>query len=49
MQPIPVQPRRDDTSADAATLAQMGVIEPQPVADPQPPDPPVYDPLADTA
>lgn len=49
MQPIPVEPRRDDTAADAATLEEMGVIDPQPVADPNPPDPPVYDPLADAS
>lgn len=43
--PIPVQPRRDETAADAVTLEEMGVIPEQPVADPEPPPPPIYDQL----
>lgn len=31
---VPVQPRRDDTAADARSLEQMGRIEPQPVPAP---------------
>jgi hypothetical protein len=41
--PIPVQPRRDETAADSVTLEEMGVIPEQPVADPEPPPPPVYE------
>ncbi|MGW5197381.1 hypothetical protein [Streptomyces spiralis] len=41
----PAEPRVDDTAADAATLEEMGIIDPQPVADPAPPPPPVYDQL----
>ncbi|MEU9470405.1 hypothetical protein AB0D78_28075 [Streptomyces avermitilis] len=48
MDPIPATPRRDDTAADARTLEQLGVIEPQPVADPEPPPPPV-EPLSSPA
>lgn len=41
--PVPAQPRVDPFAADAATLEQMGVLPEQPVADPEPPPPPVYD------
>lgn len=43
MDPMPAQPRPDPTAADATTLEDMGVIPAQPVADPEPPPPPVYD------
>lgn len=43
--PIPAQPQHDNTAADAGTLEQMGRIDPQPVGDPEPPAPPVYEPL----
>lgn len=43
MEPTPAVPRRDEFAADAATLEQMGVLPEQPVADPEPPPPPVYD------
>lgn len=43
MEPTPAEPRRDEYAADAATLEQMGVLPEQPVADPEPPPPPVYD------
>lgn len=49
MELIPAQPRRDETAADAATLEQMGVLPEQPVADPDPPPPPVYDQLDNPA
>jgi hypothetical protein len=29
--PIPLQPRRDDTAADMRSLVQMGEAEPQPI------------------
>jgi hypothetical protein len=41
----PAQPRRDETAADATTLEEMGVIPEQPVAEPEPPPPPVYEQL----
>lgn len=47
--PIPATPRHDDTAADASTLEQMGRIDPQPTADPEPPAPPVYDELISPA
>lgn len=49
MELIPAEPRPDGTAADASTLEQMGVIPEQPVADPEPPPPPVYDQLASPA
>lgn len=39
----PAEPRRDEYAADAATLEAMGVLPEQPVADPEPPPPPVYE------
>lgn len=42
-EPTPVQPRRDPSGADAATLEDMGVLPEQPTAIPEPPPPPVYD------
>jgi hypothetical protein len=32
--PIPLQPRRDDTAADMRSLVQMGEAEPQPIPAP---------------
>jgi len=49
MEPVAAVPRLDNTAADASTLEQMGRIEPQPTADPEPPPPPVYEPLASPA
>ncbi len=46
MTPVPAQPRRDDTAADASTLEELGVIPEQPTPAPEPPPPPVYDDLA---
>lgn len=43
MEPTPAVPRTDPFVADAGTLEQMGVLPEQPVADPAPPPPPVYD------
>ncbi|MEU5496191.1 hypothetical protein [Streptomyces griseofuscus] len=43
MDPVPADPQSDPTVADAGTLEDMGVIPEQPVADPEPPPPPVYD------
>lgn len=43
MEPAPAEPRQDPFAADASTLEQMGVLPQQPVADPAPPPPPVYD------
>ncbi|MFG2352565.1 hypothetical protein [Streptomyces sp. NPDC048521] len=43
MELIPAQPRHDETAADAVTLEEMGVIPEQPVADPEPPPPPIYE------
>jgi hypothetical protein len=48
MTPVPAQPRRDDTAADAATLEELGIIPEQPTPSPEPPPPPVYDDLAAT-
>lgn len=44
--PIPREPRRDDTAADTRSLERMGHIEPQPIPAPatQPFQEPVYDP-----
>jgi hypothetical protein len=33
-EPIPLQPRRDDTAADMRSLVQMGEAEPQPIPAP---------------
>jgi hypothetical protein len=43
VEPTPAEPRQDPFAADAGTLEQMGVLPEQPVADPEPPPPPVYD------
>lgn len=40
--PIPREPRRDTTAADARSLEQMGRLDPQPV--PAPPISPFLDP-----
>jgi hypothetical protein len=44
--PIPLQPRRDDTAADMRSLVQLGEAESQPVPAPatNPFLEPVYDP-----
>ncbi|WP_409469047.1 hypothetical protein [Streptomyces sp. HC307] len=44
--PIPLQPRRDDTAADMRSLVQLGEAPPQPVPAPatNPFQEPVYDP-----
>ncbi|WP_172624727.1 hypothetical protein [Streptomyces griseofuscus] len=43
MQLTPAAPQPDPSAADAGTLEEMGVIPEQPIADPEPPPPPVYD------
>jgi hypothetical protein len=39
---MPMIRQVDDTLGDTTTLVAMGVVEPQPVADPDPPAPPDY-------
>jgi hypothetical protein len=47
---VPRQPRRDDTAADAGSLARMGRIEEQPIPAPTPSEaPPPPDPAPDPA
>ncbi|MDW4900676.1 hypothetical protein RB625_19895 [Streptomyces californicus] len=48
-EPIPMQPRPDDTAADTGTLVEMGVVEEQPTpAEPDPAPEPADEPPADT-
>jgi hypothetical protein len=42
--PIPLQPRRDDTAADMRSLVQLGEAEPQPVPAPTPATNPFLEP-----
>lgn len=45
LDPVPVRATRqvDEAIGDMTTLVAMGVVEPQPIADPDPPPPPSYD------
>lgn len=42
----PAEPTPDPTAGDMSTMVAMGVVDDQPVAQPDPPTPPTWDSVA---
>jgi hypothetical protein len=49
LSPTPAQPQPDPTAADTGSLVDAGVLPEQPEASPDPPPPPVYNTMAESA